>query len=96
MAIGDEDTEETTKTLTKEEKAVFVEADAMQIEMGNIIAKPTGSGAIVYDVAKSTQHKDRYSALGMAIKYISELEEERRKRLYQMDSGMAIGVVTIF
>jgi hypothetical protein len=73
-----------------------VEADALQIEMGNIVGKETGAGSIVYDVAKSTQHKDRYSALGMAMRYIAELEEERKKKMYQSQNDMAIGLVTTF
>lgn len=64
--------------------------------MGNIIGKQTGAGSIVYDVAKVTQHKDRYSALGMALKYISEIEDMRKQRMYQMQNDMVIGVVSKF
>lgn len=87
---------EETKHLTMHEKAIYLEADALQIEMGNIVAKETSSGAIVYDVAKGTQHKDRYSALGMALTYISEIEDERKKRLVQLNSVPCIGIVTRF
>ena len=87
---------ESTKKLTKEEKAIFVETDALQIEMGNIIGKQTAAGGIVYDVAKATQHKDRYSALGMALKYIGDLEEERKNAVYSMMDASAIGIVTKF
>jgi len=93
---GDEDSEEPRKKLTMHEKAIFVEADALQIEMGNIVGKEMQSGAVVYDVAKSTQHKDRYSALAMAIRYIGELEDERKKRLAQKMKGVCIGIVTKF
>lgn len=79
-----------------QEKAIFIEADALQIEMGNIVGKEMQSGAVVYDVAKSTQHKDRYSALAMAIRYVSELEDERKKRLAQKYKGVCIGIVTKF
>lgn len=68
----DEESEESSQRLTMEEKAIFVETDALQIEMGNVVSKKTSSGTIVYDVAKSTQHKDRYSSLAMALRYIAE------------------------
>lgn len=91
----DEDGQQ-TKALTAEEKAIFIEADALQIEMGNVVAKATQSGAVVYDVAKTTQHKDRYSSLGMAVLYISGLEEIRKKKYIQGSSAECIGLVTKF
>ena len=93
---NDDETDEPTKRLTKQEKAVFMETDALQVEMGNIIGRETGSGAIVYDVAKANQHKDRYSALGMAMRYIASIEEDRKKKIYQADRDMVIGLVTTF
>ena len=65
-----------SKRLTKEEFANFIEADALQIEMGNVVAKVGASGNVLYDVPKSTMHKDRYSSLAMGNDYISELEKE--------------------
>ena len=59
-----------------EELAVFLEADALQFEMGNIVEKTSASGNKTYDVPRTSQHKDRYSALAMANDYISELEKE--------------------
>ena len=59
VAREDDTSDEPKKKLTMQEKAIFVEADALQIEMGNIVGKEMQSGAVVYDVAKSTQHKDR-------------------------------------
>lgn len=67
---------EESKRLSKEEFANFIEADALQIEMGNIVAKTGASGNVLYDVPKSTMHKDRYSSLAMGNDYISELEKE--------------------
>lgn len=93
---SDDDGEEEKRRLSKQEKAIFVEADALQVEMGNIVGKETGAGSIIYDVAKSNQHKDRYSALGMAMRYISEIEEARKKKIYQAQNNMVIGVVTTF
>ena len=62
--------------MSKEEFANFLEADALQIEMGNIVEKTSSSGNKTYDVPKATQHKDRYSSLAMANDYISEIEKE--------------------
>lgn len=93
---SDEDDESTTKKLTQAEKAIFQEADAMQIEMGNIVGKATAAGTVVYDTAKSSQHKDRYSALAMAVQYISTMEDYRKKRLLAGAQAACIGVVTKF
>jgi len=71
--------EDESKRLSKEEMAVFLEADAMQMEMGNIVEKTSSSGNKTYDVPKATQHKDRYSALAMANDYISEIEKQNVK-----------------
>lgn len=96
VTIDDDDGEDSSRRLTQPEKAVFVEADALQIEMGNIVGKETSAGSIVYDVAKATQHKDRYSALGMALLYVNELEEMRKKLIYQNQSNVVVGVVSRF
>lgn len=83
VASEEDSEEETSKTkkLTLQEKAIFLESDALQIEMGNIVMKTGTGGTILYDVARSNQHKDRYSALSMAVRFIAELEEERRRRM---------------
>lgn len=91
-----EDTEDVRRNLTMEEKAIFIETDALQIEMGNVISKKTAAGTVVYDVAKSTQHKDRYSALAMALRFIAEIEEERKKKYASGSNVACIGVVTRF
>lgn len=83
------------KKLTVEEKAIFLEGDALQIEMGNIVMRTTSSNVVVYDVARSNQHKDRYSALSMAVRYIAELEDTRKRRLMQPKDA-CIGVVSKF
>jgi len=67
------------KKMSKEEFANFLESDALQVEMGNIVAKPGANGNVLYDVPKSTMHKDRYSALAMGNDYICELEKEYKK-----------------
>lgn len=78
-----------------EEKAIFLESDALQIEMGNIVMRTTSGNTIIYDVARASQHKDRYSALSMAVRYIAELEEIRKRKLLQ-PSEACIGVVSKF
>ena len=95
-AIGD-DGEELSKEKTKEELAIYIEADATQVEMGNIVSRRSQSGVITYDVAKpNQQHKDRYSSIAMGVKYISEIEEKLRRRYQQMLNGYCIGVVSSF
>lgn len=92
----EEDPGKKTKSLTMQEKAIFIETDALLIEMGNVVAKETASGNIVYDVAKSTQHKDRWSSLAMGLLYVSELEDHRKKKLVRSSYADCIGVVTRF
>lgn len=67
------------KRLSKYELAVYLEADALQIEMSNIVAKAGANGNVLYDVPRSNMHKDRYSSLAMGNDYISELEKENVK-----------------
>ena len=43
----------------------------------------------------TNQHKDRYSALAMAVRYIAELEEARKRRLLQ-PAHPCVGVVSRF
>lgn len=68
------------KRMSKKEFANFIEADALQMEMGNVVAKPGANGNFLYDVPKATMHKDRYSSLAMGNDYISEIEKENIKK----------------
>lgn len=70
--------EDSSKRLSMEEMANFLEADALQYEMGNIVAKQ-GARTVLYDVPRATMHKDRYSSLAMGNDYICELEKENIK-----------------
>ena len=70
-----------------------LEGDALQIEMGNIIMKTSTGGTILYDVARANQHKDRYSALSMAVRFIAELEDERKRKMLRPKNNF-IGVVS--
>ena len=71
--------EDPNRRLKPEEMAIFLEADALQFEMGNIVEKTSASGNKTYDVPRANQHKDRYSSLAMANDYISEIEKESIK-----------------
>lgn len=54
---GDEETASKRK-LTMQEKAIFLEADALQIEMGNIVMRSGSGSTVLYDTARTNQHKD--------------------------------------
>lgn len=93
--IAERDGEEdgSGRKLTMQEKAIFIEADTLQIEMGNIIGRAGANGNILYDSARANQHKDRYSSLAMAIHYISGMEEKRKKNLMRNGAELIYGVV---
>ena len=92
IADRDGEADGTGRKLTKEERAIFIEADALQIEMGNIIGRQGANGNVLYDSAKSSQHKDRASSLMMGIHYISGLEEDRKRRLIRGNANMIWGI----
>ena len=89
----DSDDNNTTKTLTMQEKAIFVEADALQIEMGNIVGRQGANGNVLYDSARANMHKDRVSSLMMGVHYISGLEEERKRKLRLGGADMTFGII---
>lgn len=93
IAERDGESDGAGKKLTVAERAIFIEADALQIEMGNIVGRQGANGNVIYDSAKSTGHKDRYSSLAMGVHYISGLEEERKKRLLRGNAPMVYGIV---
>lgn len=80
MRAKQQDITDESKRLSQEEMSIFLEADALQFEMGNIVEKTGASGNKTYDVPKASLHKDRYSSLAMANDYICELEKENVKR----------------
>ena len=93
--IKDRQTEvEESKRLRKEELANYLEADALQIEMGNVVARVGVSGNVLYDVPKTGMHKDRYSSLAMGNDYISELEKENMRLHHH--GVPCVGVVSNF
>ena len=93
IAERDGESEGAGKKLTLAEKAIFVEADALQIEMGNIIGRQGANGNVIFEAAKSTQHKDRVSSLMMGIHYISGLEEIRKKKMMMGNNPICWGIV---
>lgn len=92
----DEESESASKNckLTPQEKSIYLEADALQVECGNVVMKVSANGNYLYETAKSTQRKDRYSSLAMAMMYISVMEENRRKRMMMYGGNLLIGVVS--
>lgn len=86
--------EEVSKRMPMQEMAVFIEADALQFEMGNIISKVGASGNVLYDVPKNSMHKDRYSSLAMGNDFICELEKENVKKYKR--GPVCIGVASHF
>ena len=70
-----------TTCLLYTSRCVYETGDALQIEMGNIVMRSGTGGTVLYEVARTNQHKDRYSALAMAVRFIAELEEERKRKL---------------
>lgn len=86
----DAEQEDPNKKLTMQEKSVYLEADALQHEMGNIVAKIGASGNVLYDVPKAGQHKDRYSSVSYANDYISEIEKENIKKFKHGDVCVGI------
>lgn len=96
VSEDEEEENDRRKTLNQNEKAIFVEADALQIEMGNIVAKVSGQGNYIYDTAKVTQHKDRYSSVAMANWYVSKKEEDNKARILRARANQCIGIVARF
>lgn len=72
---------------------VLAEADALQIELGNLVAYIGASGAIRYDTQKFGQHKDRFSALAMGM-YHASLMEEDAKAGFEADDSICWGITT--
>ena len=92
IMVETEDADEGARRLSVEETAIYLEADALQVELGSVVAKRSGAGNIIYDTEKQNQHKDRYSALAMGVWYIAQIEEtNKQRRKHRGDS--CIGIV---
>ena len=94
IADRDGEADGTGRKLTKEERAIFLEADTLQIEMGNIIGRQGANGNVLYDSARATQHKDRVSSLMMGIHYITGLEDVRKRKLMRGNAPLVMGIVS--
>ncbi|MBK5239806.1 terminase family protein [Clostridium sp.] len=79
-----------------EEVAVYTETDALQNECSNIIAKISAAGSTIYDSALTTQHKDRWSSLGMVLEYISQLEDTNRELYNNTSKNQCWGAAMSF
>lgn len=94
MQIVESEKGDGAKKLSMEEKAVFIETDALQYEMSNIKGKISASGNVIYDCGPRF-HKDRYSALAYGLDYICELEKENLKK-NQRPTDVCVGVLGDF
>lgn len=94
VMLDEDGVELSRKTLTMEEKAIFLETDALQIEMGNIIRKTNPSGSSSFEPAKATQHKDRYSSVSMALGYIRQIERDNMSKKRQGGGERCQGIVS--
>lgn len=81
----EDDTGMNKREAALQQYAVLAETDALQVEMGNLVAYIGVSGAIRYDVHKFGQHKDRFSALAMGLHQISLMEADARNGFDQDD-----------
>lgn len=75
----DDNKDKNKNTLLLEEMSVYIETDALQFEMGNIIPRITASGNVVYDTPSAMLHRDRYTALAMANEWIFTIEEANKE-----------------
>ena len=85
---------EQEKPLSMQETAIFMETDALQLELGNIVAKVSSAGNYIFDVPRATMHKDRYSSLAYGADYVAELEEQNMKR--KSRGTPCVGIATGF
>lgn len=92
----DEEPEIVSKKLTMEEQAIFAEADALQFEMGNVVAIRSAAGNFTYDTARKSQHKDRYSSLSMAVWFVVEMETIKKRRYQAGKNNAVVGITSYY
>lgn len=85
-----------SRTVLIEEVSIYTETDGLQNECSTIVPRLSAAGNTVYDTALTTQHKDRYSSLSMALEYISQLEDENRDKYNNNSSNRCWGYATSF
>ena len=54
-----------------QEKAIYLESDALQIEMGNIVSKTGTGGTIIYDTARTNQHHLLHATVVTALLWLT-------------------------
>ena len=59
------------RKLTMQEKAIYLESDALQIEMGNIVSKTGTGGTIIYDTARTNQHNLLHATVVTALLWLT-------------------------
>jgi hypothetical protein len=84
------------KGMAIEETAVFIETDALQYEMGNIVPQFTTSGNITYNTQSAMLHKDRYTAIAMGLEWILCLEEINKESLRDDSGDFCLGSSYVF
>lgn len=91
-SYGDDDDDGAAGVLSMQEEAIFIEADALQVEMGNIISRETDAGNIVFKTSSKDEHKDRYSAVAFANLFISEMENDLKRRYRYGGANNVVGL----
>ena len=86
--------EEGEKKLSMQELGIFIETDALQFEMGNVVCKVSTAGNYIYDTPSKNMHKDRYSSLAYGCDYIAQLEEENIR--FHKRGEICIGITSDF
>lgn len=94
MQAKQAETEDPKKRLSQEEMAIYIEGDALIVEMGNIVAKVGASGNVLYDTPRHSMHKDRYSSLAMNNDYVCELEKDSISK--HTRGASCVGLATAF
>lgn len=91
-----EEKENGKKVMTAKEQAIYIETDALQIEMGNVVATATQAGNYTYGTARPSQKKDRYSSIAMGNSFITELETKQIRSRYARTRDIVVGVASYF
>lgn len=96
MGSGEDSGEDDKAPMGIEEQAIYIEADALQVEMGNIVASITSTGKYSYGTARASQKKDRYSSVSMGNSYVTELETRSVRRKYEKSRDVVVGIASHF
>jgi hypothetical protein len=78
-----------SKEISAEEYAIYMDTDFLIQELSNIRQDSSEAGNVVYSRIVNTMKRDRATALGYGLSYVSELEQENRKNLYSSSYNYA-------